>query len=259
MSPHWDEAALAPLKAQTDATVSGVPVKKRFGSDYPYREVLEHLGVQADQVTTFASFAKGRLSNIWGAAVLPYRAEDMTDWPITARELEPYYQAVFDFLPLAAARDDLAEMFPLYSETSKPLTPSWQAKRLLEHLNKCQPPSAVEQQVAIILSALLLPMIVFFFIGVYSSIRELEPSNLLLLAWLILSIFSLLYVHHRYSTSGCANFWYILPAVIPFFLYLTGIDFFIERKFRIIGILGYILAFLFILASCFFFIILLAT
>src|SRR5258708_26873281 len=54
-SPNWDEAALAPLKG-TDATVSGIPVKKHFGSDYPYREVLEHLSVQAHRVRTFASF-----------------------------------------------------------------------------------------------------------------------------------------------------------------------------------------------------------
>jgi len=135
-SPNWDEAALAPLKAGADATVSGIPVKKLFGSDYPYREVLEHLSVQADQVTTFASFAKGGLSNVWGAAVLPCRAEDITDWPITTRELEPYYKAVFNFMPLAAACDDLAEIFPFHSDTYQPLTPSWQAKRLLQHLNK---------------------------------------------------------------------------------------------------------------------------
>lgn len=135
-SPNWDEAALAPLKAGTDATVSGVPVKKLFGSDYPYREVLEHLSVQADQVTTFASFAKGGLSNVWGAAVLPCHAEDIADWPITTGELEPYYKAVFNFMPLAAACDDLAEIFPFYSDTYQPLTPSWQAQRLLQHLNK---------------------------------------------------------------------------------------------------------------------------
>jgi choline dehydrogenase-like flavoprotein len=134
-SARWDEATQAPFKADIDAIVRGVPFKKRFGSDYPYREVLEHLCVQADEVTTFASFAKGGLSTVWGAAVLPYRAEDIADWPITTRELEPYYQAVFDFVPLAATRDDLAEIFPLYSDTCKPFTPSWQAKRLLEHLN----------------------------------------------------------------------------------------------------------------------------
>ncbi len=35
-----------------------------------------------------------------------------------------------------AARDDLLEMFPLHSATSQPLTPSWQAQRLLRHLNQ---------------------------------------------------------------------------------------------------------------------------
>lgn len=135
-SPNRDKAALASLKAGTKATVSGIPVKKLFGSDYPYREVLEHLSVQAVQVRTFASFAKGGLSNVWGAQVLPYLAEDITDWPITTADLEPYYKAVFGFMPLAARLDDLAEIFPLYSDTYQPLTPSWQAKRLLGHLNK---------------------------------------------------------------------------------------------------------------------------
>ena len=136
-SPNWDEAALAPLKAGAHATVNGIPVKKLFGSDYPYREVLEHLSVQVDQVAThFISFAQGGASNVWGAAVLPYRAEDIADWPITAAELAPYYPAVFEFVPLAAARDDLLEMFPLHSDTYQPLTPSWQAKQLLQHLNK---------------------------------------------------------------------------------------------------------------------------
>src|SRR5947209_8371443 len=133
-SLYWDETSLASLKY--DATVSGFPVKKCFGSDYPYREVLEYLSVQTDQVTPFASFAKGGLSNVWGAAVLPYRAEDILDWPITATELEPYYKAVFNFMPLAAACDDLAEIFPFHSDTYQPLTQSWQAKRLLQHLNK---------------------------------------------------------------------------------------------------------------------------
>jgi len=135
-SPNWDKDALASLKAGTDATVSGIPVKKHFGSDYPYREVLENLSVQAHHVRTFASFAKGGLSNVWGAQVLPYLAEDITDWPITTAELEPYYKAVFDFMPLAATHDDLAEIFPLHSDTYQPLTPSWQAKRLLRHLDK---------------------------------------------------------------------------------------------------------------------------
>ncbi len=106
-SPQWDEAALAPLKAGAHATVNGIPVRKKlFGSDYPYREVLEHLSIHVDQVATQAA------------------------------ELAPYYPAVFEFVPLAAARDDLLEMFPLHSDTYQPLTPSWQAKQLLQHLNK---------------------------------------------------------------------------------------------------------------------------
>jgi len=117
-------------------------------------------------------------------------------------------------------------------------------------------PSAVGQFLAKILSILLLQMIAFLLVGLFISIKNFKPSNLVMLLWFILSIFSLIYYRHTYPFSPDGDFRLIFPAIIPFiYFYLTGINYFIEYKLRIIEIFGYILAYYFILASCFFFMI----
>jgi choline dehydrogenase-like flavoprotein len=48
--------------------------------------------------------------------MLPFRASDIGDWPVSVGELEPHYEAVLRFVPLAGERDELDAMFPLYTE-----------------------------------------------------------------------------------------------------------------------------------------------
>jgi hypothetical protein len=121
-------------------------------------------------------------------------------------------------------------------------------------------PSAIEQHVAKFLSALLLQMMVVFFVGFFVSIRKFKPLHFMLLFWWMLSVLSLLYYRHTYPFSPNGDFRFIFPAIIPFiYFYLAGIDYLIEHKLRIIGIFGYILVYLFIIGSCFFFIIPLGT
>jgi hypothetical protein len=116
-------------------------------------------------------------------------------------------------------------------------------------------PAADEQLRAKLLSLLLLQMIGFLFIGLFLSIRKWNPSHLMLLLWLMLAVLSLMYFRHSYPFSANADFRYIFPAIIPFiYFYLTGITFFIESKLKFAGILGYILAYFFIIESCLFFI-----
>lgn len=136
----WDLRDLQMLREGSKATVGGVPVKRVYGSDFPYREVAAQLPMQAEHVTAFASLARGGLSNVWGAAVVPYRAEDIADWPVSAAELAPYYERVYGFMPLAAEHDDLEALFPLdaAAHQQQHLVPSPQAKALLDHLRRHQ-------------------------------------------------------------------------------------------------------------------------
>jgi choline dehydrogenase-like flavoprotein len=131
---RWDPASVAILKQNVQATADGLPRKKAFGSDFPYQETKEAFPVQLKGAHLLASLARGGLSTVWGAAVLPHRAEDMKDWPISLKDLEPHYRAVLKLLPFSAKPDDLEALFPLYSEDAKPLQLSSQARSFLSHL-----------------------------------------------------------------------------------------------------------------------------
>lgn len=132
----WDARDVAQIREGSKATVGGIPLKRVYGSDFPYRDVAAQLPIRVEHVTAFASLARGGLSNVWGAAVVPYRAEDIADWPISAVELAPYYERVYSFMPLAAEHDDLEALFPLHSAALQHLSPSPQAKALLEHMRR---------------------------------------------------------------------------------------------------------------------------
>jgi choline dehydrogenase-like flavoprotein len=66
--------------------------------------------------------------------VLPYRAQDLADWPFGLGELEPHYRAACAILAPSAVRDDLAEILPLYADAPRPLRASAQAEALLRDL-----------------------------------------------------------------------------------------------------------------------------
>jgi hypothetical protein len=107
---------------------------------------------------------------------------------------------------------------------------------------------------AIVLSTLLLQIVAFVFIGIVRSIYKLNVPHLFMLLWVFLSLLSLLYFRYTNPFAPNQDFRYIFPMIIPLiYFYLTGIDFFTKRKFILISDLGYIIAFLFVIASfCFF-------
>lgn len=135
-SATWGPADLAFIKDGTSAGVSGIPLKYAYGSDFPYRDPGVDWRIEMQGAEMRPSFAKGGLSTVWGAAILPYRAEDIRDWPIRADELARHYRAVLEFMPLAGRHDLLEELFPLYSATPEPLNLSAQAREFLEDLHK---------------------------------------------------------------------------------------------------------------------------
>lgn len=84
-----------------------------------------------------ASHAVGGLSNVWGAAVLPYRQEDIGAWPIRAQDLAPHYQAVAQFMPISGpSGGDLQDLFPAFNaDALSPIEPGPQGDALLARLN----------------------------------------------------------------------------------------------------------------------------
>ncbi|WP_226689865.1 GMC oxidoreductase [Ruegeria arenilitoris] len=107
---------------------------RRFGSDFAMVPGAKTL-VSPDQIGLRASHATGGLSNLWGSAVLPNRAEDIADWPISIEDLSPHYQAVAQFLPISGRQDALQALFPALSMQDRvPLTPSPQAQQMLQLL-----------------------------------------------------------------------------------------------------------------------------
>jgi choline dehydrogenase-like flavoprotein len=135
-SSDWPAGELAVLKEGMEADAKGVPLKMIFGSDFPYRETAEKIPWRGRGVGVRPSLALGGLSNVWGAAMLPFRDGDISDWPIKNPDLAPHYRAAAEITGLAARRDDLEELFPLHHENPSALQPGRQAGLFLRRLER---------------------------------------------------------------------------------------------------------------------------
>jgi choline dehydrogenase-like flavoprotein len=131
-----EQEPLAALKGDLTADASGIPLKLIFGSDFPYRETAEKIPWRGRGIGFCPSLALGGLSNVWGAAMLPYRDSDIADWPVKNAELAQHYRAVTEITGLAAQHDDLEDIFPLHCEHPGALDPSRQANSFLRNLNR---------------------------------------------------------------------------------------------------------------------------
>ena len=136
----WPAKTRAAWQAPQFATPPGQV--RRFGSDFAM-EPAEQTLTTADGIGLRASRAEGGLSNLWGSAVLPYRAADIANWPISIEDMAPHYQAVAGFMPLSGQPDDLEAVLPAFPMQGRtPLTPSPQAQKLLERLARQRGPLA---------------------------------------------------------------------------------------------------------------------
>ena len=135
-SASWTKESIKFLKEGMDASSSGILLKLAYGSDFPYREPIGATPFSCEGADTKPSYAQGGLSTVWGSAVLPYRQEDLDEWPVTTEDLEEGYRAVLTWMPLAARRDDLDSVFPLYCDSYSPMPLSRQAAALLKDLEK---------------------------------------------------------------------------------------------------------------------------
>ena len=134
----WDEPSLRFLREGVGVSGGGIPLKLAYGSDFPYRDPIDQ-PITATGVHAKSSFARGGLSNVWGASVLPYRTDDMRGWPITADDLAPHYRAALKMMPFSGRHDGLEQHFPLYHDQPGTLASSNQAASLLHDLELSEP------------------------------------------------------------------------------------------------------------------------
>lgn len=132
---EWDPRDVERIRGPLSLDHAGAPRKLVFGSDFLYRDVDRLEPVDADGVDLYRGLAEGGLSTLWGAAVLPYAAADLADWPIDFDHLRPHYEAVLGLTGLSAERDALDERYPLIVEPTANMPASRQARRLLERMS----------------------------------------------------------------------------------------------------------------------------
>jgi len=124
---EWNSQDLAALKNSHKSSHGKIHSKLIYGSDFPYSDCGESLQDNAEESSFHYSMARGGLSTVWGAALSPYCAKDIEDWPIELKDLEPHYRAVLKFVPSTGAVDSLEQILPAYTDQLDPLLPSRQA------------------------------------------------------------------------------------------------------------------------------------
>jgi choline dehydrogenase-like flavoprotein len=132
---QWEPALLERVSAQpVSSGLRGVPEKRTYGSDYPFRNVgqLDGLTADEDATTSLISAAYGGYSNVWGSQLMPFTTSAFNSWPFGASAMSTHYKAVLNEIPYAAEVDDLAEKFPLM-QRADPLPPlSDRSRRVLD-------------------------------------------------------------------------------------------------------------------------------
>ena len=134
----WSAWDIERLRAGPMPSSRGIPPKRIYGSDFPYRSAGVHPLIDGSpEVGARPSYARGGFSNVWGAGVLPYTDDELDGWPVSRTDLAPHFRAVLDVMPLAGHRDSLEEAFPLYTDRLNILHMSRQAECFLADLEHC--------------------------------------------------------------------------------------------------------------------------
>ena len=107
-------------RSSVAATSRGLPEKRAYGSDFPFRNVGQRDDWTAlgNVHSGLVSGAYGGFSNVWGAQIMPFTAASFRDWPISVHEMHRHYASVLERIPYAAESDDLDELFPLLGRAS---------------------------------------------------------------------------------------------------------------------------------------------
>ena len=113
---EWDEQTIELISKQPVASRnSGIPEKRVFGSDYPFRNMgqLGGLTTVNGATASLISSAYGGFSNVWGSQIMPFTTAAFESWPVNAATMRCHYEAILHRIPFAGEEDDLAAIFPL--------------------------------------------------------------------------------------------------------------------------------------------------
>jgi len=103
---------------QLKKPASHLSKKLYFGSDLPYRHFEFGPKIQRTNVNPIYSFAKGGLSLVWGATMLPVSPQDIIHWPLKKTDLHKYYLEIADLIPISGSSDRLDEVYGTYLSRS---------------------------------------------------------------------------------------------------------------------------------------------
>ena len=132
---QWPQGLRTRLAAIRGPMEDGLPMKTNFGSDFAVRRDPEFMPLEIRDAQILLSLARGGLSNLWGANVFSFSADDFTGWPIGEADLREGYRAALQHVPLAAVRGDALEReFPLHTDRLEERPLSEQARRMLADL-----------------------------------------------------------------------------------------------------------------------------
>lgn len=110
------------------------PPKSRFGRTLAKLEV-------AGKPLLWHSEHRGGLTSFWGGAMFPFTDRELTGWPISAAELDPYYRMIADKVGIGGKRDALNRYFANDYVNRPPLRTS----AVIDHLEQAINHPAHEQ------------------------------------------------------------------------------------------------------------------
>lgn len=135
---QWSEADVRQIKEGVEASPSGIPLKRLYGSDFPFSTEGTGFQLESGNAGNRPSFARGGLSTVWGAGMLPFHRDDIADWPFDPAELDRHYSSIMSFVPCSGSADALETLFPHYSSKLQELLPTRQGQGFLRDALRSQ-------------------------------------------------------------------------------------------------------------------------
>lgn len=100
------------------------------GFSYVTRDVETLSPIENIDFDPIMSFSKGGLANAWGAGLYRYNDYDLEGFPITERDLAPYYDKLTKEIGISGTDDDLTPYFGPSTNLQPPLRMSSNIKRM---------------------------------------------------------------------------------------------------------------------------------